>query len=69
MACSSLKTPRKFDLPDPLAPMSTLIGRIARFSTEPMLLKPLMVMALNAVMESSQRLESDRPTDRSVTNH
>ena len=34
----------KFDLPDPLGPMSTVIGPSFRFSIDSMLLKPFTVM-------------------------
>jgi len=34
----------KFDFPEPFGPISTLIGLSSNFSTEAMLLKPLIVM-------------------------
>ena len=43
--CRNEKTSRKFDLPEPLAPMRTLMSRSSEPSISRMLLKPLMAYA------------------------
>ena len=57
VAIAKEKAPMKLDLPEPLGPINTLIGRSCRRSILLMLLKPLMVIQSSTAMLFPSTLE------------